>query len=195
MAYTETWNEAKPADTDFIFDGSGQLRKFKVAIRERLLVLSPIGSIIDYGSDTPPEGWLVCDGSAISRATYADLFAVIGTAFGNGDGATTFNLPDKRGRFSRGRANGQATDPDRATRTAISGGNTGDNVGSYQTDQYLAHNHTLYRRTAGGGSTGYSSALIGQPSYTYAYTYNAGGNESRPINVYCTSIIKYSGIF
>lgn len=51
-----------------------------------------------------PAGWLLCDGSAVSRATYAALFAVIGTTYGNGNGSTTFNLPDRRGRFGLGKA-------------------------------------------------------------------------------------------
>lgn len=54
---------------------------------------APLGAIIPYGGTTIPEGWLECDGSAVSRTTYSDLFAVIGTKFGPGDGSTTFNLP------------------------------------------------------------------------------------------------------
>lgn len=56
--------------------------------------LAPIGSIILWSSEDVPSGWLQCDGTAVSRATYADLFAVVGVAFGSGDGSTTFNLPD-----------------------------------------------------------------------------------------------------
>lgn len=54
---------------------------------------APLGAIIPYGGTTIPEGWLECDGSAVSRTTYADLFAAISTKFGPGDGSTTFNLP------------------------------------------------------------------------------------------------------
>lgn len=64
----------------------------------------PVGSIIAYGGLTAPTGWLVCDGSAISRASYAALFAIIGITFGSGNGSTTFNLPDLRGRFPLGKA-------------------------------------------------------------------------------------------
>lgn len=55
---------------------------------------SPIGTILPYGGDTAPTGYLLCDGAAISRTDYADLFAVIGTSFGTGDGTTTFNVPE-----------------------------------------------------------------------------------------------------
>lgn len=53
-----------------------------------------VGTIKGYNGATPPSGWLFCDGSAVSRTTYADLFAVIGTNYGAGDGTTTFNLPN-----------------------------------------------------------------------------------------------------
>lgn len=63
---------------------------------------APIGAISAFGGTTAPNGWLLCQGQAISRTDYAELFAVIGTAFGNGDGVNTFNLPDPRDRFLEG---------------------------------------------------------------------------------------------
>lgn len=63
----------------------------------------PAGAIVAYGGSTAPDGWLLCDGSLVSRTTYADLFAVLGTAHGAGDGSTTFGLPDLRDRFVRGK--------------------------------------------------------------------------------------------
>ncbi len=62
------------------------------------------GTSVDFRGTTAPDGWLLEDGAAVSRTTYADLFAVIGTTYGSGDGSTTFNLPDSRGRFSLGKA-------------------------------------------------------------------------------------------
>lgn len=58
---------------------------------------SPIGAIIQYGAATVPSGWLSCDGSAVSRTTYSGLFAIIGTAYGAGNGSTTFNVPNLSG--------------------------------------------------------------------------------------------------
>ena len=57
---------------------------------------SPVGSIVPYGGTSAPKGWLLCQGQAVSRNTYAELFEVIGTAFGTGNGSTTFNVPDLR---------------------------------------------------------------------------------------------------
>jgi microcystin-dependent protein len=62
----------------------------------------PIGSVIAYAHIVPPAGYLVCDGSEVSRTTYADLFAVIGETFGAGDGSTTFNLPDLGSKYIKG---------------------------------------------------------------------------------------------
>lgn len=64
--------------------------------------MMPTGSIIPFAGTTVPDGYLLCDGSAISRTTYADLFAVIGTVYGTGDGSTTFNIPNLKDRTVRG---------------------------------------------------------------------------------------------
>lgn len=64
----------------------------------------PTGGIMAYGAAAAPSGFLLCDGSAVSRATYATLFGVVGTTYGAGDGSTTFNIPDLRGKFPFGKA-------------------------------------------------------------------------------------------
>lgn len=66
---------------------------------------NPVGMIQMYSGSTVPTGWLFCDGTAINRDTYADLFLVIGAIYGSGDGSTTFNLPDFTDRFARGKSN------------------------------------------------------------------------------------------
>lgn len=65
-------------------------------------LLMPTGSVVQYAGLTAPSGWLICDGSLVSRSAYSSLFAAVGTTFGVGDGATTFNLPDMRGRVTVG---------------------------------------------------------------------------------------------
>ena len=82
---------------------------------------APVGSIQAYGGATAPWGWLLCQGQAISRTTYAELFGVIGTSFGAGDGSTTFNIPDLRGEFLRG-----------AGTNSHSGQGSGGSVGQHQ---------------------------------------------------------------
>lgn len=67
-----------------------------------------IAHIVLYPSNTPPPGWLICNGAAISRTTYSSLYGIIGTSFGGGDGSTTFNIPNLVGRIPVGRDAGQA---------------------------------------------------------------------------------------
>lgn len=62
----------------------------------------PIGTVLPFSGNSIPSGYLVCNGSAISRTTYADLWAVIGTTYGSGDGSTTFNLPNLTDKFIQG---------------------------------------------------------------------------------------------
>lgn len=69
----------------------------------------PTGTVAAFAVSTPPSGWLNCDGSAVSRSTYATLFGVVGTTYGAGNGTTTFNLPDGRGRTMFGWDSGNAT--------------------------------------------------------------------------------------
>lgn len=64
--------------------------------------MAPTGCILPYGGNNAPQGWLLCDGSAVNRATYEDLFNVIGVTYGEGDNSTTFNLPDMKGRVAVG---------------------------------------------------------------------------------------------
>jgi microcystin-dependent protein len=66
-------------------------------------VTFPTGSVLQFAGTTAPDGWLLCDGSAVSRTSYAALFAAISTSHGTGDGSTTFNVPDYRYQIPRGR--------------------------------------------------------------------------------------------
>jgi len=74
----------------------------------RITVLSglPAGGILDWAGPTAPDGFLLCDGAAVSRATYGNLFSAIGTTWGIGDGSSTFNVPDLRGRAAIGSGTG-----------------------------------------------------------------------------------------
>ena len=71
-------------------------------IKSKVNINTPTGVIHIFAGSTAPSGWLICDGSAVSRTTYADLFAVIGTTYGSGDDSTTFNLPNLKGRVAVG---------------------------------------------------------------------------------------------
>lgn len=105
-------------------DTAGDLRSLYGASGVARYVGLPPGAIIDYAGATEPEGWLFPYGQAVSRTTYAVLFAVIGTAFGVGDGSTTFNLPDYRGRVGAGQDDMGGSSANRLT--GLTGGVNGD---------------------------------------------------------------------
>jgi microcystin-dependent protein len=102
-----TWRAADAGEMALILQRVGMLINQFV---EGCPMYGP-GFIQMYGADTPPTGWLNCDGAAVSRTDFAALFAVIGTIFGDGDFTTTFNLPDMRGRAPIDFGNGTGLSP------------------------------------------------------------------------------------
>jgi microcystin-dependent protein len=235
----------------------------------------PTGCVLPYAGTTAPEGWLLCDGDAVSRTSYAALFAAISTSHGTGDGSTTFNVPDYRYQIPRGRGGvanqavlpaavnitteeitvtghsyrrtgfrvrvsssgtiigglaistdyyviivnantiklattranalagtainltsqgtgthtiSQSEGPDFSLRTAVNGGNSGDNVGSLEEDAFRSHTHTYSSDSssnwAGGGN---AANFVQSPTSNTGAT---GGNETRPVNILTNFIIK-----
>ena len=171
----------------------------------------PVGTILAHAANTPPSGFLECNGSNISRSTYATLFSTIATTFGVGDGSSTFALPDLRGQFIRGWSNTGSTDASRV-------------FGSSQTDQNKNHTHTTDSHNLTGSvsvlsatlaqnpgtatgvfSKGTTQAAIGAPSggsgsasalgfsgaHTHSVSSSGGGTEVRPTNIALMYIIKF----
>ncbi len=170
-----------------IADGSIDIAELTAALQRRLV---PPGTIAPYGGASAPAGWFFCHNQLLDRTTYSDLYDAIGTAWGTTNG-TNFRVPDLRGLFLRGRAAGHITDPDRNNRTVISaGGNTGDNVGSYQLDMYKAHTHNFPVRNEDATGNKVESSAAGGISGTVT-TNSSGGSETRPKNAYVNYIIKY----
>ena len=152
----------------------------------------PPGSYYGYAGleASIPVGWLLCDGRAVSRTTYANLFAAVSTIYGSGDFATTFNVPDLRGRFLRGTdvtTQGDAgRDPGEASRTP-SGTGTASQPGSTQLDAIGSHSHRIPTQAGGSGASIQSSG--DSPVYTQS-TETTGGAETTVKNMYCLYIIK-----
>lgn len=143
----------------------------------------PPGVMTGYAGATAPAGWLLCTGAAVSRTTYSALFAAIGTTYGAGDGSTTFNLPDTRGRVLAGLDNMGGTAANRLT-TAGSGVNGaalgaagGAETHTLTIAQMPLHGHpfrltiqsasTASSKTSGGLMMG-NSGLTNYPSFTGA---------------------------
>lgn len=160
----------------------------------------PSGSIIPFGGTSAPTGYLLCDGSPYNRTSYPALFAVIGTAYG-APTPTTFNVPDLRGRFIRGVDGATNRDPDRASRTAVTGGNSGDNVGSLQEDAFQGHWHStnvglqIVAKSSDVGGTNHVLPNGNEIYITGPTTDGENGtprttSETRPKNVSVNFIIK-----
>lgn len=170
------------SDVTFRYDGTNFVKVEYInqatATTAGIQTLVPIGSIIIWAVPTIPANYLICDGAAISRTTYANLFNTIGTYYGPGNGSTTFTLPDYRGLFLRGQDNGGSTDPGRY-------------LGSYQEMSIQSHSHFISvsnETIAGGGST----IPCNRPGGIQINTNSVGGTETRPKNASVHFIIKYS---
>lgn len=155
-----------------------------------IYLTAPAGSICFVCQSAAPTGWIKANGAAVSRATYADLFAAIGITFGDGDGSTTFNLPDMRGEFPRGFDDSRGADTGRALGTAQAQDwkgfwmtNTGQNTTSYShNDVYMGKSTAAYTGNLFAGSWAAPAAAIGAKWDT---------SETRPRNVALLAIIKF----
>lgn len=173
--------------TGMIGDGQVTLAKLASVVQAALI---PTGSVLTFGGSSAPTGFLLCDGSAISRTTYANLYAVIGTTYGVGDGSTTFNLPDTRGIFIRG--NGTQTVSGISYSSASLGGKQGDVLQN--------HAHMTHIATRSGSNqyqTSYdASGSLGAMIYTSGASTDVGngtprtGSETRPVNISMNYMIK-----
>lgn len=149
----------------------------------------PVGTYIQFAGSSAPGGYLACDGTAVSRTTYADLFAVVSTTYGVGNGSTTFNLPDARGLVMVGAgAHGTMT---RANGTAYNGGS----VGATRNDQLQGHFHSSGVSGAGGSSIQNSAGLAltntGSPVTDGTNGTPRTGDETRPAEIAVLVCIKY----
>jgi microcystin-dependent protein len=158
-ASQDTWGTKLNANLDTI---DTELK----AVSDSVSSAVPSGAVFYFAMTSAPTGYLSCDGSAVSRTTYADLYTAIGDTFGAGDGSTTFNLPDLRGEFVRG------------YNSAGSGKDSGRSFGSQQDDAITEHNHYIARNSSGSGGSSYlstSSLLAGY--YNFPFVQSGAAQE------------------
>lgn len=139
--------------------------------------LNQAGEIGIFAHGTVPVGWVKANGALLSRTTYADLFAAVGTYYSAGDGSTTFGIPDYRGEFLRGWDDSRGVD-------------AGRSLGSSQSDDLKSHTHT----TTVNGTGNLADAGAGPATMYSAFntvTGATGGAETRPRNVAAMFCIRY----
>ena len=141
----------------------------KLATTAYVYTAMPAGALLAFAGPNIPAGFLLANGAAVSRSSYANLFAAIGTTYGAGDGSTTFNLPDARGVFLRGLDNGRGLD-------------SGRSLGSYQGDTFASHAHGVNDPGHAHGvyDPGHAHGIYGGSSGSYqgggAYGASFGNN-------------------
>lgn len=185
--------------------GSGSVdnirRKIENSVvrEENLLpaLLVPVGAVLPYASSNAPKGWLNCQGQAVYRGDYPDLFAIIGTTYGVGDGSTTFNLPNLSGRVVVGQGNG-------AGLTSRSMGATGGaETHTLTTGEMPSHSHTSNavgstlglmtangQNTAGAGldASAVEPNLFAAPA---ALSIDSAGNGAAHNNIQPFTVLNY----
>lgn len=148
----------------------------------------PYGTIISFCGTTTPENWLECNGQAVSRTTYSNLFSVIGTTYGSGNGSTTFNLPNLNGRFVQG------TLPTDSSFKTLESAGIPNISGTFASTRYdPRYNGSITGKfITVAGSSGYSSSHTGSDK-TYRYSYDAGRVSSvyRDVTTVQPPAIKY----
>lgn len=157
------------------------------------------GTIVPWGGASPPTGWLECDGSAVSRTTYADLFTAIGTTYGAGDGSSTFNLPDMRGRTAVGKDNMGGSAANRITSAVTVDGTTLGQTGGSQSHtltqaEMPSHRHGADYKTGdvndyvGGSSNSYGLKSTSNNLYV---TWTATGSSNAHTNIQPLIVLNY----
>ena len=135
------------------------------------------GIVVPWGSAIIPSGFLECNGAAVSRSTYAALFAVVGTTYGSGDGSTTFNVPDLTDRTVVNKSNTKSLAQTGGANTVTPTGNISGSTGSttLTTQQIASHSHNLTGGPFGGMA---SQVSLGTSGCSSNSTSNTGGGQS-----------------
>lgn len=125
------------------------------------------GSIVMFAGSVAPEGWLICDGSAVSRETYSSLYSVIGDLYGSGDGSTTFNLPDLTGRVLIGSS---------SSHPAASSG--GEEVHTLSATEIPSHSHSVGQHGHSNDIT-VTTPVLSHEITQAVFSYNAPGSTTK----------------
>jgi microcystin-dependent protein len=142
------------------------------------------GTILPWSTVTPPSGFLECDGTAVSRSTYAALFAVVGTTYGIGDGSTTFNVPNLADNVAVGKSNNKALGTTGGANTVTPTGNVAGSTANatLSTGQLASHSHSFPAGSSGGDNPGVP-AVSGQGNPATITVGNAGSGEGHSHNM------------
>ena len=170
----------------FAIEADGEIQAAQGRIKDKSGYLAPVGSMMMYAGSSAPTGWLLCDGTAISRTTYSDLFSTISTTYGVGDGFDTFNTPNMGGKGPMGYLSSNSA----FDALAETGGEENHTL---TVDELAAHTHTV----AIARATSTFAPASGNPTTTstgpLTSSSTGGGSAHNVLDPYVTLnfIIKY----
>lgn len=153
----------------------------------------PAGIVSAFAGVTAPAGWLMCFGQAVSRTEYSALFTALSTTYGSGDGSTTFNIPDLRGRAIAGVDNMGGTAASRLTSTVLTASNTLGATGGTQTHtmttaEMPAHSHTYPGAANGATGANFTAVVLNSTGVTATSTVGSG---TAHLNTQPTIVLNY----
>ena len=177
---TSTTRPSNPYVGQLVFETDTFVLKYWNGTTWQGAISAPAGTVNTFAGSTAPAGWLLAYGQAVSRTTYADLYAIIGNTYGAGDGSTTFNIPDMRGRVVAGEDDMGGTAASRLT-SAVSGVN-GATLGATGGNQIMhAHDHT-------------NSATFTGTAASHGHSPNAHSHSGSATESASTSFLRLVGV-
>lgn len=179
-------NSTNDGVLDYINNNLEALYDAQTAAETRISTAAPTGVVQAFSGRTTPQGWLLCDGSAVSRTDYAALYAVIGTTYGSGDGSTTFNLPNLIDKFVEGST----------TAGTVKSAGLPNITGSMFTNagkNSIENGAIKYTATVGGGGTNNSNTGTGVVNFDASRSSSVYGKSTtvQPPALTMRYIIKY----
>ena len=160
-AGSSTLSVSQLSDTTISSASSGEVLQYDGSGWVNASPPTPTGSVIAFAGASAPSGWLLCDGTAVSRSTYADLFTIISTTYGSGDGSSTFNVPDLRRRTPYGKGTSDSL---------------GDSDGVAEGSRSLSHTHSVPAHYHGKGTLNITSSGTHTTSISHDHaSFNATG--------------------
>jgi len=192
MLYEDAWSGTEQE----VYDAIESVRKIIAAFDDAAnqgvcdVVAFIVGELRSFAFSSLPDGWLACDGAAVSRTTYADLFTAIGTTFGVGNGTTTFNVPDLRGRSQIGTGQGSGLT---SRALAASGGEESHILTTPEIPSH-AHSEHIATSTSGAGSTWVQADRTGGTGALASALAGGGGSHNNMPPFLAVVMAIYAGV-
>ena len=150
----------------------------------------PTGAMLTWSVTAAPSGYLTCDGDAVSRTTYSSLFAVVSSLYGDGNGSSTFNVPDLRGKFQAGYGTALTSVTAGMVISTTIGNTGGVQAVTLATAQIPSHTHSITTRSAGGSADVHQGGNESGNTFNTGSTGGGGAHSNIPPVIIVNYVIK-----